>query len=404
MKGIKLTKRSVDAARYQGSGAYYVWDCEVRGFGLRVYPSALKSFVVTYRVRGKQRFYTIGRYGELTVDEARTKALQALGRARNGEDPAGQRLASRRAPTMVDLAERYMREHAEVRKKPAVAKADRQTWERLILPRYGKRKVADIERCDVTQLHTELAATPAMANHTRGLLSTAFNLAEVWGWRAEGTNPCRHVKKFKAQARERYYSEVELSRLGAVLTEAERSWGESPHAVAAIRLLILTGCRSVEILTLRWDYVDFERQCLHLPDSKTGKKTVRLNAPALRVLADIERVDGSPWVIPGKAPGKPLRSLRGLWAKICQAAELRDARIHDLRHTFASFGVNSGHNLPVIGKLLGHSKTATTERYAHLADHPVRAANEQIGATLEATLAGAPKAEVAPINREASRR
>ena len=300
---------------------------------------------------------------------------------------------------MADLYERYMREHADVKKKPASVRVDRQTWDRLILPRFRWRKVADIDRTEVVRFHGDLAATPAMANHSISILSMAFKLAELWGWRPEGTNPCRHVKRFKPGARERSLSEEELARLGAVMVEAEESWGELSEPIAAIRLLILTGCRSSEILTLRWDFVDFVGLCLRLPDSKTGKKTVELNSAALRVLSAIERVDGSSFVFPGRKLSEPRRRLHRLWKRLCKEAELKDVRIHDLRHTFASFGVNAGLNLPVIGKILGHSHTSTTERYAHLAGDPVRQANERIGSTLEATLAGAPKAKVVPIGR-----
>ncbi len=403
MKGVRLNKRTIDAAGYKGQGADYRWDSEISGFGLRVYPSGRKSFVVTYRVRGKQRFLTIGRYGEMTLDQARTEALLTLGRARKGEDPAGERLASRRAPTIADLFERYITDHARVKLKPNSAHRNHLVWERHLLPRLRHRKVADVSRADVAQLHADLAATPVMANRARSILSSAFNLAELWGWRAEGTNPCRHVPRYKEQSRERFLSEQELGRVGSVLGQAEQAWDVSRHAVAAIRLLILTGCRSAEILKLRWQEVDFERRCLHLPDSKTGRKTVRLNTPALEVLASLERVEGNPHVIPGQKPGSHRDSLQLLWKRVCREAELEGVRIHDLRHTFASFGINAGLNLPVIGRLLGHSKTATTERYAHLADRPIRQANEMIGATLDATLSGNPKAEVIPLAAVAGR-
>ena len=389
----KLNKRFIDAAKYQGSGACYVWDTETSGFGLRVYPSGRKSFVVTYRVRGKQRFFTMGRFGEMTLDQARTEALETLGRARKGEDPSGDRLASHRSPTVNELAKRYMKEHASIKLKPGSAQRNLSVWENHILPRLGRRKVADIDRADVAQMHTEMAAIPSTANRARSVLSSAFNLAEIWGWRPEGTNPCRHVARYKEESRERYLSESELGRLGSTLAEAEQSWAVSRQSISAIRLLILTGCRHNEIVTLRWDDVDFERRCLNLPDSKTGRKTVRLNSAALEILATLERLDGNPFVVPGKKPGAHLYSLEWLWRRICEEAKLENVRIHDLRHTYASYAVNAGFTLPVIGKLLGHSKTATTERYAHLADNPIRQANEQIGATLEATLAGQPKAE-----------
>ena len=395
----RLNKRAIDAATYQGRGGCYLWDIETRGFGLRIYPSGRKSFVITYNAKGRQRFYTLGRFGEMTLPEARTEALELIARARKGEDPSGDRRAAYRAPAVADLADRYMDEHARIKKKARSVKRDRQTWDRCVLPRLGRRKVADIERADVAKLIADMADTPAMANKVITLLSKAFNLAEIWGLRPEGSNPCRHVSRYREESRERFLSDRELSRLGDVLAEAEQTWGVSPHAIGAIRLLVLTGCRSSEILTLRWAEVDFERRCLRLPDSKTGRKTVMLNAGALQILNDLERVNGNPFVIPGLKRGTHRSSLQPLWERIREQAELPDVRIHDLRHTFASFGVNAGLNLPVIGRLLGHSKTATTERYAHLADDPVRKAVETIGATIAASLDGKPKAAITEITR-----
>ena len=394
---IRLNKRAVDGATYKGSGGDYRWDTEIAGFGLRVYPSGRKSFVVSYRNRGRQRFHTIGRFGEMTVQEARAEALETLARARKGEDPSGDRLGARGAPDVKALAERYLTEHAKIKKKPRSVHRDQQAWDRCVLPRFGRLKVADIEHADIAKLLAEMADTPAMANKVRSLLSKAFNLAELWGWRPEGSNPCRHTGRYREDARERFLSERELKRLGEVLAEAEESWGVSLHAVAAIRLLILTGCRSSEILTLHWQHVDFERRCLNLPDSKTGRKTIVLNVGALQVLASLEQIDGNPHVVPGSRPGSHYSSLQRLWNRICQEAELEGVRIHDLRHTFASFGVNTGHDLTVIGKLLGHSKILTTQRYAHLADDPVRQATERIGADITAAMSNRSKAPVVPI-------
>ncbi len=379
----RLNRRTINNARYQGPGTCYIWDTEIRGFGLRIYPSGLKSFVLTYTAKGRQRFYTLCRLGEMTLQQGRTEAMV---RARKGEDPSGARLAARQAPSMSDLANRFIDEHARIKKKARNAKRDRRAWDRCILPRFGRRKVADIERADVAKLIADMSSTPAMANKVITLLSKAFNLAEIWGWRPEGTNPCRHISRYREESRKRYLSEQELSRLGEVLAEAERTRGGLAHCIAALRLLILTGCRSAEILTLRWEDVDFERRCLRLLDSKTGSRTVVLNAGALQILTDLERIEGNPHVIPGLKPGSHRSSLQHLWKRIRQEAEIDDVRLHDLRHTYASFGVNAGHNLSVIGKLLGHTKILTTQCYAHLADSSIRQANEMIGAALEATL------------------
>ncbi len=394
---IKLNKRVIDAARYErATGAHYLWDTNIACFGLRVYPSGRKAFVVTYRVRGTQRFLTIGRYGELTLAQARGKAHEVLGQARRGEDPAADRRSYRRSPTMKDLAERYMKDYCRVHNKPATVKVQQRTWDRFLVPRFGCRKVVDIGRPDVQALHTELAETPGMANLVRSQFSKALNLAEVWGWRPDGSNPCRHVKLYKIKKRERFLSETELARLSGVLAEAERTQSETAIAIAALRLLMLTGCRVGEILNLRWKEVDFEGQCLRLPDSKTGAKIVYLNGPALQVLAKLERQEDNAYAFPGKIAGRPLSKLGCPWRRLRKKADLEDVRIHDLRHSFASFGVGLGLPLQRVGKLLGHSKIATTERYAHLADDPIRQANEQIGDHIWAVMSAASKSKVAP--------
>ena len=236
---IKLTRRAIDrAAHPSSSGGWILWDTELRGFGLRVYPSGQKAFVVTYHIKGRQRFHTLGRYPELDLKAARVDALATLARIRKGADPSGEKIAARSAPTVTDLASRYMSEHSSIKKKPKSVKKDQQGWDRLILPRLGRLRVKDVSRADVSKIMIDMAGTPPLANKVLTLLSTAFKLAEIWGWRPEGTNPCRHLKRYKEKARERYLSESELSRLGDVLMEAEESWEVTPQAIAAVRLLI----------------------------------------------------------------------------------------------------------------------------------------------------------------------
>lgn len=396
---MKLNKRSIDKATYQGPGADYRWDTDIAGFGLRIYPSGRKSYVVTYRCRGRQRFYTLGRHGELTPYQARTEALETLARTRRGEDPSAERAGERGAPTVTDLWDRYRREYIEVRLKPETQRRLLRLWPKHILPRFGERKVSDVARSDVAKLMSEMAATPMEANAVRKALSAGFNMAEVWGWRSDGTNPCKLVQMFKEETRERFLSEEELGRLAEALATLEEEDPKRAHTVAAIRLLILTGCRRSEILGLRWQDVDFERRCLRLPDSKTGAKVVFLNTVALELLAGIERIEGNPHVIPGRAPGSHLRRLDRTWDAARKQSGLEDVRLHDLRHTYASFGVGTGLSLPLVGRLLGHSRSATTERYAHLADDPVRQAAEQIGSTIEAAMQRRPKASVVKIGR-----
>jgi integrase len=250
--------------------------------------------------------------------------------------------------------------------------------------------VVDVDRQHVSALHHRLREKPYVANRTLAVVSKMMNLAERWGLRPDGTNPCRHVEKFKEAARERYLTVEEFSRLTQALAEGEASGTEGLHAIAAIRLLILTGCRMREILHLRWEHVDFDNGRLHLPDSKTGAKTVFLSAVAQQVLRQVPRTRSNPWVIEGRLPQSHLTDLKGPWKRICARADLKDVRIHDLRHSFAAVGAGLGLSLPMIGKLLGHSQAQTTARYAHLAADPVHEAADRIGERLAGLLGGAP--------------
>ncbi len=236
---------------------------------------------------------------------------------------------------------------------------------------------------------------PIAANRCLALLSKMLNLAEAWGLRPDGSNPTRHVAKYRERKVERFLSNVEFARLGTVLEEAART-GEHASVVAAIRLLILTGARRDEILSLRWEHVDFERGCLRLPDSKTGAKTIPLGAPALELLADLPRLNDNPYVLPGARPGRHYVGLGKAWRRLRAKAELPDVRLHDLRHSYASVGAGQNESLHVIGALLGHRDTASTQRYAHLSDDPMRAAADRISGHLAAAMAGK-SGEVVPL-------
>jgi len=383
----KLTKRTVDGAPITGGREYVFWDDVLPRFGLRVRSSGTKTYVVQYRAKGRTRHVTLGRHGVLTPDEARRAALQLLAEVEKGGDPSRERAAARCASTVAELCDRYLEEHARARKKPRSVKEDGRLIEQFVLKALGPRKIAEVERADIYRLRNRLRATPYQANRVLALLSKMFNLAERWGLRKDGTNPVRHVERFAERHRERFLSEEELARLGGALHDLGRSDRVSAAAVAAIRLLIFTGCRVSEILTLRWEHVDLERRSLRLADSKSGPKVVPLNAPAMRILTELDR-DAAPWVIRGRKPGCPLVNLAKPWQRICDDAKLESVRVHDLRHSFAAVAAGSGQTLLVIGALLGHSQAATTHRYAHLSDNPVRSASEAIGARIAAAMRG----------------
>jgi integrase len=376
----KLTKRTVEALETPTDGDVVVWDNELPGFGLRLWPSGKRSYLVKYRTHeGRQRKVTIGTHGSITAEEARDEARRYLGAASLGQDRGKAKSDHRSAPTVADLTRRYIEEHARTKKRPRSVEEDERLIRLHILPRLGNTKVAAITRQDVLRLNHDMRDRPGAANRTRALLSKMFNLAEKWGLRADGSNPCRHVEKYPENKLERFLNREELARLGAVLARANHDGTEMPSAIAAIRLLLLTGCRRSEILTLKWSEVDFEKQCLRLRESKTGAKTVYLCKPALKLLRSLPRDPKHPYVIAGDKPGSHLVNLRKAWHRLRSKAELKDVRIHDLRHSFASAAASGGGSLPMIGRLLGHSQAQTTERYAHLAADPLRALNEATG-------------------------
>ena len=385
---IKIGIRSIATIK-QGEKEIFVWDTILPGFGLRVMPSGVMSFFIQYRRGASTRRLSLGRVGVLAPEKARKKAKIELARVQDGKDPSQERKESRNAPTMKELATRYMDEYAKPRKKPSGVDQDEKNIRCQILPGLGeKKKAADVTRQDVMKMVNGLKGTPAAANRARAVLSKMMELAEVWGIRPPYSNPCKHVKKYPEKPRERFLSMEEFNRLGETLAEAEYLNLESPQVIAAFKLLIFTGCRRGEILGLRWDEVDWERQCLHLTDSKTGPKVVHLNAPSLQILQDIERKEGSPWVIPGRGLQEHLVDVRGPWRRIRKKAGLEGLRLHDLRHSFASVGAAGGVPLQMVGSMLGHAQASTTERYSHLAADPVKAANEMIGERIAAAMRG----------------
>jgi integrase len=400
---VRLTKRFVESRAPAAKDTFH-WDEEVPGFGLRVKPSGRRSYVIQYRTRGRvSRRYTIGAHGLYTVEKAREKARRLLQAVRDGRDPAAEKDDALTAPTVAKLAERYLAEHAASKKKLSSIQSDKSNLNKHVLPELRQRPVAEVTRADIMKLRHQMRETPGAANRTLALLSKMFNLAEKWGWRPDGSNPCRHVERYPERKMERFLSVDELRRLGDALAEAARTQSVSPSAVAAVRLLVFTGCRVGEILTLQWAHTDEAQKCLRLPDSKTGAKIVHLNAPALEVLAGIGKRDDNPFVIGGRGEGS-LQSLRRPWLNVRKAAGLEDVRLHDLRHSFASVAVAGGLSLPVIGALLGHTQAATTQRYAHLAADPLKQATEMIGSRIAAAMTGQTADVVQIAKRKRDRR
>jgi integrase len=385
-----------------------VWDSLVRGFGLRCQRTR-KVYILKANISGRPRWFTIGEHGApWTPDTARAEAQVLWGRIRAGEDLAAIREARRQRATVSDLCTRYIEDHAREHKKASSAHLDERNIENHIRPLLGELFVDDVTRADIDRFKRAIkdgktkkpgetnrtsfrggkvvAGGAVVANRCLSLLSKMFNLAEMWGWRPDNTNPVRHIEKYKESKRDRYLSAEEFTRLGDVMAKAAEEGSESPFALAAIRLLIFSGARLDEILSLRWDHVDLDQRVLKLPDSKTGRKLVWLSPPAIAVLSAIPRVEDNPYVIVGAREGAHLVNLQKPWRRIRRRAGIDNGRIHDLRHSFASVAVASGVGLFLTGKILGHLRTSTTERYAHLADDPVRQANDLIGRRIQEAL------------------
>ena len=378
----RITKRSVDAIKAGGTDTVY-WDGELTGFGLRVRRSGRKSYVVQTRIAGKLCWFTIGPHGPLNPDQARARALEILACAKKGIDPRDADARREAEPSMADLGRRFLEEYVPVHCKPSTREEYRRSVRLFVDPVIGELRVPEVQRKDIAALHHGLRDKPYQANRTLGVLSKMFNLAEVWGWRPDGTNPCRHVKRYKEHKRERFLSPEETERLGQVLREAEE---EMPSAVASFRLLLLTGCRMSEIRDLRRDYV--KDDCIELPDAKTGGRVVPLGPEARAVLSAIPRDEDNPWVIAGRLPGSHLTDLQRPWRRIRKQAGLEDVRIHDLRHSFASRALALGESLTMIGKLLGHTQVQTTARYAHLARDSIQTAAARITGSIGENLLG----------------
>jgi integrase len=391
MPVVKLSKRTVDALK-PAAKSFIAFDATLKGFGVRVLPSGTKSWIIEYRPGGggrsvSKRRLKLGDIFELTPSEARNAARIALSRVRLGNDPALDRSAARRQMTVATLAGEFIKEHAQAKRKSSTARDYAHVLRKIVVPAIGSRKVDMVTRSTIGRLHLNLKETPYHANKVVAVVRSMYSFAGSRHIVPEGFNPARGIQRYPESHRERFLTTVELERLGAALREGEtvglpwkidpaktdtkhvpkeakRYTTLSPYTAAAIRLLLFTGCRLGEILHLRWADVDLERGMLFLPDSKTGRKTVVLNAPAMGVLAELPRL--GVYVIAGENVGaedeKARSDLKRPWKAVKKRAKLTGVRLHDLRHTHASFGAAGGFGLPIIGKLLGHKQAATTAR------------------------------------------
>jgi integrase len=411
-----ITKNSVDALACPATkDREILWDGghreAVRGFGVAAFRNGGKCYIAQYRKDGRSRRTRIGEHGRLTPEEARKEARKILGAVEGGADPVAQRRAAREVRTFSAVATDFLALHVATKRKGRTAHEYARILNAYVLPAIGPKRVVDVRRADVARMHAKLSGAPYQANRALALVSAIWN----WAARREEVafvdNPAKAIERYAENGRERYLTSEELGRLGDALRESEtvglaysidetkpsakhapkadrRRVKLDPFAVAAIRLLILTGARLREVLDAQWSQVDLERGVLFLADSKTGKKPVYLSAAAQAIIAGLPRVKGNPHIIAGTLEGAPRADLNKPWRAVRKAANLDGVRIHDLRHSFASFGAGASLGLPIIGKLLGHSQAATTHRYAHLDADPLRRAVETIGSTIAAAMGG----------------
>ncbi len=306
-----LSNRTVEKLKVQKDTVF--WDHELTGFGVRVYPTGGKVYIAQARGPGGPKRVTVGRHGVLGAEQARQRAALIIARVKAGDEPVPEPMKPAGGSTVGELARRYLEEHVAVRCKPRTAASTRTVVNRHIVPVLGRLSLVAVERSQVTELHQRLCETPSIANMVVRTLSLMYRLAEGWGLVPEGCNPCRSVVKYPARKRERFLTDGEFTRLGQVLDEAEARGEASASAVAAIRLLMLTGCRKNEILCLRWEGVALDQNELRLPDAKTGARVVPLSPSAVKLLSGLPREPGNPWVIPGRKPGAHMSNVDQAW-------------------------------------------------------------------------------------------
>ena len=367
----RLNQGRVDALKPRRS-AYDVRDRDLKGFGVRVLPSGTKRYFIHSQHDGRRIWKIIGQGGDFGVDEARERARVLLGSIRKGSDDE----ASADTP-FETVAEEVFRSYAR-NWKASTLKVNQSYFRNQILPWFEGRPIGGIGARDVRQWYASLHETPVAADRSAPILSVIMRQAEVYGYRPEGTNPCAGIRRYRRQGRERFLSTVEVNRLGEVLARLE---DDHPQAVAITRLLLLTGCRKGEIITLKWRY--YREGKLFLSDSKVGPRTVWLSSPARAILDGLPRT--TVWVFPSPKTSGFLsaEALRLVWLRVRAEAGLHEVRLHDLRHTHASMALAQGESVLTIGRLLGHRNPATTLKYTHLSDAMVREAAEAVGTVLE---------------------
>ncbi|MEC9347365.1 MAG: site-specific integrase [Pseudomonadota bacterium] len=382
----KITAASVMRVPVTPGKDNYLWDTEIKGFGVKVTPAGSRRYLMRYEFAGRQRRVSIGLHGSpWTPETARRRARELAVEIARGNDPAKAPPEAAASVTVAEAFKRFLDEHVRPKRRPTTARGYEENWRNHIAPAIGEADVRQVHTGAVIEIHHRLRETPYQANRVLALLSSFFGWSEKRGYRDRNSNPCAGIEKYQEHARQRFLDESEVARVGAALRELREAGRISVHAAAAVQLLLLTGARRTEVLSLRWSDIDRQRRQIHIRQPKEGRANyLPLTDAVDDVLATLTGVGGAvtDFVLPGRLPGTHLQDIKRSWAAICEHAGLEGVRVHDLRHTFASVGAGMGLSLQAVGHLLGHSQVSTTQRYAHLAPDPVAQAASGIAGEL----------------------
>ncbi len=370
-----ISEKSIKHLKPPNHGNRIIYDTQIPGFGVRITAASAISFVLNYYIHGRERRFTIGKHPEWSIVAARNRALELRKKVNEGIDPLEERENDRSQPTLNDLCAEYLEHHALVHKRPHSVRDDKQMIAGVIAPKIGDLRISAVSRQNVAKLHASLKATPYLANRVLALLSKMFNLAIDWQWTV--SNPAQGILRFHEDRRERWLQQEELQRFIGALNSYPNQ-----NVADALRLLMLTGARKSEVLTAEWSMFDLRHGLWTKPSSHTKEKQIEhvpLNVQALELLTRMKsQNNGSKFLFLG-LNGKPRTTLRVAWSQVCKAAGLANVRVHDLRHSYASYLVSNGVSLHIVGRLLGHSQAQTTQRYAHVAHQSLRDASNIFG-------------------------
>jgi len=376
---MKLTKKLIDSFTYKGPEGPKPrrdvrWDEQLPGFGVRIYPTGHKAYILSYRYIGRKRLMKLADVGILTLSQARDLARKTIARIINDEDPLEEREKAKRGETIRNLCEAYLERHAKIHK--ISWRRDERQIKQFIIPAWGGHKVGAIKRKDVAALHHMIGikrGTPYEANRTISMLSKMFALAKQWGYLEESApNPARTIQKFKEEKRDRWVTVEELPRLAKAIEEENNF-----YARAAIWLYLLTGLRRTELLSSKWEELDWNNKILRVPETKSGQiHYIPLSKPALTILKYLPQIKSNPYILPGKREGGHLINITKPWYRIRKRAGIEDVRLHDLRRTVGSWMAQDGKSLHLIGRVLNHKKESTTAIYARFGQDNVREALE----------------------------